>query len=132
MRILVDSMPEKTDSCPYANRVPSLSHQSTFVCELNQDRDACRGVGKCPVFISYDELMNKKYERNCYKPVVGRNNFVEEVEKHHMTNPLEILNWYRNLYYQEEFPSERRIMAEAINGLFMKYKDVFNVENEVG
>lgn len=132
MRILVDSMPENTDSCPYANRVPSLSHQSTFVCELNQDRDACRGVGKCPVFISYDEFMNKKYERNCYKPVVGRNNFVEEVEKHHMMNPLEILNWYRNLYYQEEFPSERRIMAEAINGLFMKYKDVFNVENEVG
>lgn len=132
MRILVDSMPENTDSCPYANRAPSLSHQSTFMCELNQDRDACRGVGKCPVFISYDELMNKKYERNCYKPVVGRNNFVEEVEKHHMTNPLEILNWYRNLYYQEEFPSERRIMAEAINRLFMKYKDVFNVENEVG
>ena len=69
-RILVDSMPEKTDSCPYADRVPSLSHQSTFVCGLNQDRDVCRGVCKCPVFISYDELMNKKYERNCYKPVV--------------------------------------------------------------
>ncbi len=132
MRILVDSMPEKTDSCPYANRVPSLSHQKTFVCGLNQDRDVCRGVGKCPVFISYDELKNKKYERNCYKPVVGRNNFVEEVEKYHMTNPFEILNWYRNLYYQEDCHSEQRIMAEAINNLFMKYKDVFGRESEVG
>lgn len=132
MRILVDSMPEKTDSCPYADRVPSLSHQKTFMCRLNQDRDVCRGVGKCPVFISYDELMNKKYERNCYKPVVGRNNFVEEVEKHHMTNPFEILNWYRNLYYQEDCHSEQRIMAEAINNLFMKYKDVFGRESEAG
>lgn len=60
------------------------------------------------------------------------NSFVECVKKYKMTNPLEILNWYRNLYYKEEFPSERRIMAEAINRLFMKYKDVFNVENDVG
>lgn len=60
------------------------------------------------------------------------NYFIDGIEKYHMTNPLEILNWYRNLYYQEEFPSERRIMAEAINNLFMKYKDVFGRESEAG
>lgn len=131
MRILVDSMPEKIIECPYAERIP-MKGKPTFACEMNQDLDVCKGVCECPVFMSYDEFMNKKYERSCYKPVVGRNNFVEEVEKHHMTNPLEILNWYRNLYYQEEFPSERRIMAEAINNLFMKYKDVFGRESEAG
>lgn len=47
-----------------------------------------------------------------------------------MIDPLEILNWYRNLYYQEEYPSAHRIMAEAINDLFMKYKDVFSRESE--
>ena len=50
--------------------------------------------------------------------------FVEEVKKHSMTDPLEILNWYRNLYYKEGNHTEHGIMAEAINDLFMKYKDV--------
>ena len=49
-----------------------------------------------------------------------------------MTNPLEILNWYRNLYYQGDCHSEQSIMAEAINNLFMKYKDVFGRESEAG
>lgn len=70
MRILVDSMPEKTDSCPYANRAPSLSHQSTFVCEMNQDRDVCKGVCECPVFMSYDEFKRRTYERTRYNQVM--------------------------------------------------------------
>lgn len=48
--------------------------------------------------------------------------FVEKVEEYNMTDPLEILNWYRNLYYKEANGTERNIMAWAINELFVKYK----------
>ena len=51
--------------------------------------------------------------------------FTEEVVENHMEDPLEILNWYRNLYYREPVNTERGIMADAINDLFMKYKDEF-------
>lgn len=49
--------------------------------------------------------------------------FVEEVKKHNMTDPFEILNWYRNLYYKEGNHTEHGIVAEAINDLFMSLKD---------
>lgn len=51
--------------------------------------------------------------------------FAEEVKASNMTDPLEILNWYRNLYYKENDNTEHGIMARAINDLFMKYKDTF-------
>ena len=51
--------------------------------------------------------------------------FVAEVIKKNMTDPLEVLNWYRNLYYKEYEDTEHGIMARAINDLFMKYKYVF-------
>lgn len=51
------------------------------------------------------------------------NLFVKEVKKYNMTDPLEILNWYRNLYHCEDNHTEQGIMAYAINDLFMKYKD---------
>lgn len=50
--------------------------------------------------------------------------FTEEVIEDHMEDPLEILNWYRNLYYKEAGNTERGIMANAINDLFMKYRNV--------
>lgn len=50
--------------------------------------------------------------------------FTEEVIEDHMEDPLEILNWYRNLYYKEASNTERGIMANAINDLFMKYRNV--------
>ena len=50
--------------------------------------------------------------------------FVEEVIKNNM-DFLEILNWYRNLYYKEGNHTERGIMANAINDLFMTYKEEF-------
>lgn len=50
------------------------------------------------------------------------NIFAEEVIEGHMEDPLEILNWYRNLYYTEPSHTERGIMANAINDLFMKYR----------
>ena len=54
------------------------------------------------------------------------NTFTREVKKHMMTEPLDILNWYRNLYYKEENDTEHGIMARAINDLFMKYKKEFS------
>ena len=50
--------------------------------------------------------------------------FVEEVIKNNMYF-LEILNWYRNLYYKEGNHTERGIMANAINDLFITYKEEF-------
>lgn len=50
------------------------------------------------------------------------NYFVEEIQKNQITDPIEILNWYRNLYYTENSNTERGIMAAAINALFMKNK----------
>ena len=35
---------------------------------------------------------------------------------------MDILNWYRNLYYQAEPNMEQGIMARAINDMFMKAK----------
>lgn len=37
---------------------------------------------------------------------------------------MNILNWYRNLYYQAEPDTERGIMARAINETFMKLKEL--------
>ena len=51
------------------------------------------------------------------------NDFVEEVIEDNITDPFEILNWYRNLYYKEPSNTERGIMANAINDLFMSLRD---------
>lgn len=57
---------------------------------------------------------------------IAENNFVEEVYKNEM-DVLEILNWYRNLYYKEGNNTERGVMAEAINQLFPQYKNELNI-----
>ena len=49
--------------------------------------------------------------------------FTERVKMCNITEPLEILNWYRNLYYTENDNTEHGIVARAINDLFMKYKN---------
>lgn len=41
--------------------------------------------------------------------------FVDGCEKLLKKSPAEILNWYRNLYYQEPHNTEHGIMARAIN-----------------
>jgi len=50
------------------------------------------------------------------------NTFVREVKENNMTDPLDILNWYRNLYYKEGNHTEHGIVAIAINDVFVKYK----------
>ena len=39
-------------------------------------------------------------------------------------NSFDILNWYRNLYYQNDKNTERGKMAWAINNVFMKLKEL--------
>lgn len=55
--------------------------------------------------------------------------FVEEVKNNNMT-PIEILNWYRNFYYKEAVGTECRIMAEAINDIFMRLTDMGLINDE--
>lgn len=43
---------------------------------------------------------------------------------------MDILNWYRNLYYQAEPDTEHGIMARAIDDMFMKAKKL-GVLNEL-
>ena len=40
-----------------------------------------------------------------------------------MTDPFEILNWYRNLYHAEDNHTEHGIVAYAINDVFMNLKN---------
>lgn len=52
--------------------------------------------------------------------IKGENFFVKEVYAKDMRDPLDILNWYRNLYYKEGLDTERGLMANTINDLFMQ------------
>ncbi len=56
------------------------------------------------------------------------NIFTKEVIERNIQDPLEILNWYRNLYYKERNNTEQGIMANAINDLFVKYKKELRLE----
>ena len=51
------------------------------------------------------------------------NDFVKEVKECNMTDPFEILNWYRNLYHAEDNHTEHGIVAYAINDVFMNLKN---------
>lgn len=48
------------------------------------------------------------------------NYFVECIQQDEILDPIEILNFYRNLYYAEPSGTERAIVASAINDLFKK------------
>lgn len=52
------------------------------------------------------------------------NFFVREVREKNISDELDILNWYRNLYYQEDPCTERGIMMRAINDYFVKHKEI--------
>lgn len=45
---------------------------------------------------------------------------VYEIINNGATLNVDILNWYRNLYYKENSDTERGIMAHVINNLFME------------
>ena len=48
--------------------------------------------------------------------------FVEECKN--IKGCMNILNWYRNLYYKAEPDTEHGIIARAINDMFMKAKEL--------
>lgn len=48
---------------------------------------------------------------------------MNQFESNYPKDYIDILNWYRNLYYQEEPNTEHGIMARAINELFMPLRD---------
>ena len=48
--------------------------------------------------------------------------FISSINKN--DSYIDILNWYRNLYYREGLNTERGIMADAINDLLMSLKDI--------
>ena len=60
-------------------------------------------------------LLKKIYERTVKKDEC----FIETVQD--IKDPVEILNWYRNLYYAENENTERGIMARAINDILPEY-----------
>lgn len=60
---------------------------------------------------------NQKLDNNL------ENNFVKgvhEIINNGATLNVDILNWYRNLYYKEGNNTERGIIASVINNLFME------------
>ena len=57
------------------------------------------------------------------------NYFVEEVKNNNMT-PIEILNWYRNFYRTENNNTEQSIMVNAINDIFMCFKDMYRSDEK--
>lgn len=59
------------------------------------------------------------------------NTFVREVKEKNITNPLEILNWYRNLYHTEDNHTEQGIMAYAINDVFKMLENDVVTENKI-
>lgn len=46
------------------------------------------------------------------------NTFVREAKEKNITEPSEILNWYRNLYHAEDNHTEHGIVAYAIDDFF--------------
>lgn len=52
--------------------------------------------------------------------IKGENDFVREVYANDVRDPLDILNWYRNFYCKEGLDTERGLMVNAINDLFMQ------------
>ena len=57
------------------------------------------------------------------------NIFVDGCKNISQNNFMEILNWYRNLYYKENLNTEQGIVANAINNLFRKAKKLNILEN---
>lgn len=78
-----------------------------------------------------------KHDRDRYKQRLDEINEKDDLEKwfvdgcKHYDRSIEILNWYRNLYYKELPNTEREKMARAINDVFMTLKNMGVNLNEV-
>lgn len=91
----------------------------------------CKYYGKIR---AHTEVKNEKYSF-ASDTVDFEKWFIDGIDK--LKNPnncLDILNWYRNLYYKFDKNTERGRVAQAINELFMLLKknnvDLDNLEGE--
>lgn len=60
------------------------------------------------------------------------NTFVREVKEKNITDPANILNWYRNLYHTEDNHTEHGIVAYAINDFFADVVPKSEVDKWIG
>ena len=108
-------------------------YQNKGECWGTRERDLCSCGGdetKCDFYPEKRAAAQAREVIKNHKCSMDDRFFVEEVEKHNMTDPLEILNWYRNLYYKESDGTERNIMSCAINDLLVKYKKELGIDKE--
>ena len=74
-------------------------------------------------FVEYEPTVEERFvskeEGNLEKQFI---NGVYEIINNGATLNVDILNWYRNLYYKEDSNTERGIMARVINNLFNEMK----------
>ena len=93
-----------------------------FECNLlgwcrKHEYQICRKY-ECPYHEIYDDM--KHYPINDFE-----NWFIEGIGKlKNPNNSFDILNWYRNLYYQNDKNTERGKMAWAINDVLNKLKEL--------
>ena len=111
-----------------------------FTCCFECDRlNECKYEGHMCVCKSCDYYGKNIEEKQSffynYDPYDFEKWFIDGIDK--LNNPnssLDILNWYRNLYYKFNKNTERGRVAWAINDLFMLLKknnvDLNNLENE--
>lgn len=78
-----------------------INYNDMFLTELNEKKSNSK------------EQIKSNFENNF---VTG----VHEIINNGATLNVDILNWYRNLYYKEGNDTERGIMANVINNLFME------------
>lgn len=102
----------------------SDSHLDNTIKMLEQINTK-RNLESTNLYPAYIALIAEQRKRSNIK--FYKNTFVKEVKEHNMIDPLDILNWYRNLYHTEDNHTEHGIMAWAINDLFIKYKKELNL-----
>lgn len=77
---------------------------------------------------------NKETKKFSYDPYNFEKCFIDGINELKNPSCINILNWYRNLYYKFDKNTERGRVAQAINELFMLLKknnvDLDNLEGE--
>lgn len=86
----------------------SDSHLDNTIKMLEQINTK-RNLESTNLYPTYIALITEQRKRSNIK--FYENTFVKEVKEHNMTDPLDILNWYRNLYHTEDNHTEHGIMA---------------------
>lgn len=93
-----------------------------FDCDL---LESCK-EHKHQICIKYECPHHENYESTKHYPVDDFESwFIDGIDKlKNPNNSFDILNWYRNLYYQNDNNTERGKMSWAINNVFNKLKEL--------